>query len=219
MSADDRDVDRWRSAWRDASAESDPTSCAASELIWGAVQGELDAEEAALLLNHAAACGRCQDAWRAARELAAPASDSTGSRTEIRAAFPRYLFPLAAIFVVTVLAIGYRQLTLRSELPANRAAPLASIEPLLAEGERLDRTDARLRWSAGPPGTRYRLVIANERGGWSKTIPDLKDSSYRIAAADLARLEPEEVLLWRVTATHPDGTEISSITFRHRLGP
>lgn len=180
--------------------------CAPDETIWRAAHGELPPDEVAALLDHAAGCPACVEAWRLARELSAPA----------RRTLPRWA-PLAAIAAGLLLIAVLVPRAARETEPAYRAAATAAIEARIGEEQVLSRSDARLAWSPGPAGTRYRLILASEPGEVIATVRDLEAAEYVVPGESLAGVPPGGALLWRVVATLPDGTELSSVTFRHRV--
>jgi hypothetical protein len=193
------------------------------DTIYAAVHGELSPGALRDVVEHIAACPRCAEEWRLAMAFAEEAEEAEGAESPRRAAAPPRpalrLVPIAAALVVAVLAAGVWLTVGQSPeqtAPVYREAPSAGdIVSLLPEGVPLDREEPVLRWRLGeegaPEGTTYDVLV----GTRSTLEPvaegyDLTEAELRIPAQALASLGTDEELAWRVEATLPDGSVVSS---------
>jgi hypothetical protein len=196
--------------------------CADPDRIWLAARGELPWSETETLLDHAASCAACTVAWRMAREQAR--ADGVSLALESKAANAarwRWLRYGAAAAVV-VLAVGLvvqrwpqRDVT----APAFRATSVHAIRSSLPDGGALPRAAFRLRWSPGPPGTRYAIRVTDDKLSPIAEAAGLDAPEFQVSEAALGRLAPGASVLWQVQAVFPDGTRVSSDTFLGRVGP
>jgi len=240
----EQEIARLREAF---AADSDRTApdpvkdpCPAPERIWDALDGALGPEALREIVDHVAVCPACAEEWRLAitfreeavneesEDGAAPAPggrgldpvDLPGRRLQV----PAWL----AAAAVAVLALGLGGIwwsTARSGVPGATQAPVyrqateQQIDSLLPEGKPLSRAEPVLRWTTGPEGSVYDVVVSTE----DLAAPPIAEASgltearYRIPADALAGLPAGAELLWQVDATTPDGKRISSKTFETRL--
>ena len=99
-----------------------------------------------------------------------------------------------------------------SEEPGLRDQPPDAIRPLVPEDTALPRQDFRLRWSSGPDGARYDLVVTTVNLEVIADVRGLDQPEHRVDPARLAPLAAGTRLLWRVVAHMPDGSTQSSAT-------
>lgn len=92
------------------------------------------------------------------------------------------------------------------------AAPEASPRPLLEPGEALDRQSFVLRWTAGPPGSRYRVQLLTEELDPVVVERDLTEPELRVPPEALQALPSGARLLWRVKTSLPGGKDVTSDT-------
>jgi hypothetical protein len=205
--------DELRRAWAKAAERAAPRpDCPSPERIFDAVRGELGPAGASSLLEHVAGCASCAEDWRLAREVseALPAAEPALARRPWLGGWAA--LPAAA----AVLLAAAAALLVPRVAPYREAAPLA-IHSLLDEARPLQRSACLLRWSAGPAGTRYDVLVGtpdltpllSERG--------LPVSELRVPERALARLPAGARLLWRVEALLPDGARVASPTFVSRI--
>jgi hypothetical protein len=201
-----------------ARAAADPPGegCPDPERVWAAAQGELGAGEMRSLLDHAAGCGACAQAWQLARELsAAPAEGSLASTRPRARSAATWIGVAAAAAALLLLAVALPLLRSGGEpaAPVYRAAGREPVRSLLPEEVPLEREGCVLRWTPGPAGSRYQLELAGESHGLLPAPPLLDEPSYAVPPAHLEPLAPGERLLWRVTVVGPEGYETASMTF------
>ena len=188
--------------------------CPDADTIWRAARGEMPWAETERLLTHAAACAACATAWRMARSL----SEGEPAAARRRASPPwlRYAASVALVAVLAGLAwkIGMR----RTPEAGYRATAPAAIHALVADGSTLPRSHFVLRWTPGPPGTRYAVEVSDERLAAIVAQSGLTDASFQVAQERLSPLADGAQVLWLVKATLPDGERVTSGTFMVRVG-
>ena len=194
--------------------------CPAPDRIWLAARNETPWSEIRSLLDHAAACPACTVAWRLARE-----QHRTEARAVPMAAIPvprpdrrwlRYGAAAAVLFVGAGLAL-YRWSPKEPESPGMRATAPIAIRALVPDGGALPRQGFRLRWTPGPPGTRYSIQVTDERLATLAEAPSLERPEFLVPEAAVSRLGPDERILWQVKAVFPDGARVTSDTFLARV--
>jgi hypothetical protein len=124
----------------------------------------------------------------------------------------RVLLPAAAVVLVGVgLGAGLFLRSDPSSAPVFREQDQSSgILPYPGTGS-LPRSACTLRWSAGPEGTRWDLIVSDANLEILAIVNDLKIPEYTLPPATIPPSTSE--LLWRVTARLPDGRTIVSPTF------
>lgn len=214
--------------------------CPAPERIWDALEGALAPEELREVVDHVAICPACAQEWRLAAafrgelsadaeaagaseppEPADPITDRTadgGRRVEIRS--------WLAAAAVAVLALGVGGVwwsASRSGAPGTTGAPVyrqgaeQTIESLLPEDRPLPRDEAVLRWTAGPDGSTYDVLVSTADLAAVADAAGLTEPRYQIPAEALEDIPAGAELLWQVDAITPTGRRISSKTFETRL--
>jgi hypothetical protein len=196
--------------------------CADADRIWLAARGELPWPETLALIDHAASCAACTVAWRMAREQARADGVSVmpGSKGGDAARWRWLRYAAAAAVVVVAAGLVVQQRPQReTEAPALRATSGHAIRPLLPDGSELPRAAFRLRWSPGPPGSRYAIHVTDEQLSPIAEAAGLDAPEFRVPESALGALAPGARVLWRVEAVFPDGTRVTSDTFLGRVGP
>jgi hypothetical protein len=193
-----------------------PEACPAPERLWEAVRGELMPEEARALVAHTVDCAACAEAWRLARALEPP------TPAQPRLVEPRrartWWGALAAAATIALVAAGL--LVRRAEppaAPAYRSGDAAPIRSLVPEDRPLPRAAFVLRWTPGPPGTRYGVRVTTEDLTPVTEASDLDAARFTVSADALASLPAGTKLLWQVHAVAPRGGRTLSSTFVSRL--
>lgn len=190
--------------------------CPPAEEIWEAVRGEGTASQRRQVVDHTATCPTCAEAWRLAMELMphAEAGAAGGSSRPVRHSdwWP------AAMAAALLLAAGAAFLLLRGAPPE----PVLRggdevIQALTGEGPVARAGGVRLRWTAGPEGTLYDVVVTGEDLEVVTTAEGLTEAELLLPEAALAGLPSGARLLWRVEAQLPDGSRRASPTFTTRL--
>jgi len=216
-------VRRLREAYASAPAGTASGPCGDPEEIWQAVQGGLQPARMADLLDHALACTACDRAFVLARELSrdpaiAPAADTERPPVSIRRSLVTRRWAGGALGVVAAAAVAV--LALRRpppvEEPPFREPPSDSIVALPGT-DHLPRERFLLRWSAGPPGTRYSLWVATPELRELYSKPRLEVPEHLVPSSALEGVPPGQEILWRVEARLPDDRRLSSPAFRTRV--
>jgi len=222
MSGEDPTAERLREAFADASAGVGPgPDCADTARIWAAARGELPPAEAQTLVDHALACPACGVAWRLAREVSSGSGQLAGTLTTPPA--PRHGWTAAhwaavaaAVIAAVLIPVGVHEW--RAPGPsAYRAQDQETIRPLVPEGAVLPRDSFVLRWTGGPPGTRYSVRLVRSDLGTLTEAKGLDATEYLAPADALGDLASGTVLYWRVEAHLPDGRQFVSDTFSVRI--
>ena len=157
------DPQRLADALRSAGVDARPRpDCPPAEQIWDALHLEMPAADRARIIDHTIECPSCAEAWRLAIAIEGKDATVAGAPPAPRAWF---LQPAAWARVAAaglVIAVG-TAVVLRwggpSEKPGLRDQPPDAIRPLVPEDTALPRQDFTLRWSSGPDGARYDLVV------------------------------------------------------------
>jgi hypothetical protein len=220
MSGDERGPDVLREAWLGSSRDAAPRAdCPEPSVLWEAARGETDPGTARALVSHTVECPACAEAWRLAMEVArmepaeAPRlAAAAPSRTEWR--WIGVAATVAALAAAGALLVRHGPETDR---PLFRDTERLAIRSLLPETAPVPRASCLLRWSGGPPGTRYRIEVATERLDVVDRARDLDRPEYLVPAKALAAVPPGARLLWQVEARTPDGGRVTSPTFVLRL--
>lgn len=185
-----------------------------AERIWLALAGELPAEERKGVVEKVAANPEWAEAWRLAVELRE--ASGVGRQARVLAWKPalrsRYLAAAATI----VLALGLGWLwrdAFQTEQPVFRDTGRAPIESLVPAEQPLPRDRFVLRWSPGPEGSRYGLVVTTESLAPVASEVDLEVAEHQIPGEALRDLATGTRILWQVTERRPDGSEVVSATF------
>lgn len=197
-------------------------SCPSEDELWASASGELSPAENETVILHLARCDECSSIWRLAREIlpADHLSDATVVSFENRRrphVWRRVLLPAAAaaILVGVGLSTGLFQ---RNDPPTSPVfrEQRDGFTILASPGtESLPRSECRLRWNAGPDGTSYDLTVTDGALEILATVNGLDQPEHRLPQESIPGSATE--LFWRVTAHLPDGTAVSSDTFRSSI--
>lgn len=201
-----------------------PERCPPPDRIYGAVRGELPADEIRDLVDHLADCPHCAEAWRLAVAFEEEAAAEGEARAlGGRAAHPARSawWPAAAAVLVAALAAGvWWSLGPGAgpgDEPVYRGDGAPEIRSLLPEGEPLDRHAPMLRWTpvpeGNPEGTVYDLTATTEALQPVAEVEGLSEPEFPLPAEALDELPSGARLLWRVEAHLTDGGTVRSPTF------
>jgi hypothetical protein len=183
------------------------TDCPDAEQIQAAARGEASFAEVEALLDHAAGCAACTVAWRFTRE-AIPSARRTDRRW----------LAIAAAVVVT-LSAGVVLRTWINPPVELRSTARDAIRAAIPDGAELPRGAFVLRWTPGPPGTRYTVLVTDERLTPVARGTNLDATELRVSEEALAALPARARVLWQVRAILPDGTPVATPTFVARVAP
>ena len=200
-----------------------PGPCPPADDIWTAARGEGDATAVRRIALHVAECGACTVAWRLAVEMARVVPPARAGR-EPEAASRRWR-RIASIGAAAALAAGLaglfvidaRRFPARPEVGVYRTAAPVEVRALVPDGAVLPRHDMRLRWTAGPEGSRYVVRVFTEDLTSIAEADGLAAPEYVVPESRLAGLPAGARLLWQVTVVPPGGDRFTSPTFAVRL--
>jgi hypothetical protein len=185
-------VDDKRDAWlaaafRSAAEDSRPREdCPDPERIWRAVHRELPLAERLTIVDHVAECPTCAEAWRLAHEIApvkattadawlahdVVAAEATAARKNWFSTLRQSASLQVAAAVVLVAGLVFAIWMLRpTPDPEVRDPGTVVLRSELGERAALPKDDFRLRWSGGPPGSRYDLTVM------TRDLAAVRDSS------------------------------------------
>ncbi|HJQ75218.1 MAG TPA: hypothetical protein VJ814_10040 [Gaiellaceae bacterium] len=100
-----------------------------------------------------------------------------------------------------------------------RATAPDAIRSAIADGAELPRAAFVLRWTPGPPGTRYSVYVTDERLTVIVKAVNLEATELRVGEEKLSALPAQARVLWQVRAIFPDGTPVATQTFVARIAP
>lgn len=183
--------------------------CPPPESIWQAVRLELPVDERGAIIDHVADCAACAEAWQLASELGGDQRSAARASQRLAAVLQSRLYlPLAAALVLLVGGIAYLGRQHPTSIPRTPVAGV--LDTGIPEGSVFPRNDFRLRWTAGPAGSRYDVVVTTTGLVQIDARRDLQIPEYRIPEERLTTVASDTPLLVRVTAHLPDGTTLSS---------
>ena len=183
--------------------------CPPADRLWAVASGEAPVEERHEIIAHMADCASCASAFRLARGL----SEEKKGASVVRGPWARWAPVVGAIAAVLVLAVLIPSLRKPSPYRGGQDQEIRS----LLDDAALSRDQAELRWTPGPPGTRYEVRVLTADGAEIAVEPDLEAASYQIPPSALAAVPAGTILYWQVKAMYPDGKSSASKTFEARL--
>ncbi len=183
--------------------------CPEPDRLWAVATGEAPVEERHEIVAHMATCASCASAFRLARGLSEERKDAS----VVRRSWTRWAPVVGALAAVLVLAVLIPNLRKPSPYRGGQDQEIRS----LIDDSALSRDRAELRWTPGPPGSRYEVRVLTADGAEIAVEPDLEAASYRIPPSALAGVPADTVLYWQVKALYPDGKRSASKTFEARL--
>lgn len=224
MSEPEGQILRWREAFAGLSERAAPgPACPEPDRLWAAATAEAPVAERQEIIAHMATCASCAGAFRLALGLS---HEQRGGAPEAEllpfSSRPwfRRTAPLAALAAALLLAVLVPAWWRGRPAPPYRDAETTKtmeIRSQIVEGAVLPRHHAVLRWSAGPPGSRYEVRLLTREAREVAVETDLEAPSYRIPPAALAGIPTNTILYWQVKTRRPEGTIGVSKTFSVRL--
>jgi hypothetical protein len=190
--------------------------------VWSAVRGELPPDARRALVDRLAAEPALAEAWRIAHALESPdATAPVATATAGMPGRPRRSWPAPWLATAAVVILGVSAVVL---LPRLRESPavlrqpgVPAIESLLTPGAAVSREAFELRWTAGPPGSRYRVRVTTEDLHVLAEATDLETPVFRVPVPTLAGVAAGGVVFWQVDVVMPSTTRLTSPTFVNRV--
>ena len=217
---DDRADERLKAAFQALGAE-DGRECSSDDLdrVWRAMDGTLGADERRELIDRLASDPALAEAWRVARELRGASEAGTPAIAAPRRVVTRWRSSWLAAAAVLLAAIGSVVVLQRLQPVDNtfRAGDSYSVESLIQVDAALPRDQFRLRWTPGPPDTRYQVRVTTEDLQVLNVAADLAVAEVVIPGDSLSSVASGGRVLWQVNARLPGGGTISSATFVTRV--
>jgi hypothetical protein len=191
--------------------------CPAPERIWAAVRLELPPDERLAILDHTVECPACAESWRLAAEMQRdePRGEDTGAGA---APSRRHVIfrRVAAIAALVVIGFGALWVSRRpASEPVSREPSSVTTASQTAESQ--PRDDFWLRWTAGPAGSTYDVLVTTSDLTPIAEAHSLTAPEYRVPAERLGPVTPGASVLWRVVVHAPDGSSRASATFESRV--
>jgi hypothetical protein len=194
--------------------------CPEAERISRAARGEAPFDEVQAILDHLSACAACTVAWRLARESAVAEGEPVRAQPSTVASWRRPVvrYAAAAVVLVAVAGIAVREWSRRSGDDAGfRTTGEAAIRAAIPDGGELPRGAFLLRWTPGPAGTRYTVLVSDERLTPITEGANVGSPEFLVPEEALTALPSGARVLWQVRATLPDGTRVATQTFVARV--
>jgi len=217
MSRPETDELGWlRAAFSETSSVAFDGPEADADRIWSAVRGELSPKEVEALVDLAGRSPETAAAWRVAvglsRELD-ESHDSSVVRIDRRRPI-RWAIGLAAAAAILIgVAVPLYNSFAPSSAPVMRAAEELGIESELGSVQVLPRGDFVLRWTSPEEGSVFELVVTDSELRILHQAAYLETPNHRVPETALTGLAEEDEVWWKIDATRPDGSRVSSPTF------
>ena len=206
-----------------ALAETSDGRCSDEDLerISRALRGELSASERRALIDRLAGDPALAEAWRIATELTSATStgeSATGTpgRRRLMARPRMWLAAAAALFVVAG-GIVVLQRPQREGNDTFRASDQYVVKSLVPEDASLPRDAFRVRWTPGPPESRYQVRVTTDDLRMLTVAADLTVPELVLERDLLSQVAPGARVLWQVDVMLPGGRRVSSQTFTTRV--
>ncbi len=216
--ADHNDATRLEQAFSTEQMDRAPGDCPSDEELWASASGEMNPAANEAVILHLARCSECSSIWRLGREILPEDHFSDASVVSIEdqrrpSLWRRVLLPAAAaaVFIGMGLSTGLFLKNEPSSTPVFRHQGNDYKILPSPEARSLLRSACILRWSTGPDGTRYDLVVTDGELDILSTVKGLNEPEYTVPHGTIPASAEE--LFWRVTAHLPDGGSVSSETF------
>jgi hypothetical protein len=202
------------SLWREAIVSAD-AECPTSDVLARGAAGELTHAERKALAEHLALCESCAGLVRLYPDVKDWADRASARRAATaRGKGPRVAWLLAAAAVVVLGASLAVVTRLRpAESPSYRTGSAAEIRSLVDGDRPLPRAAFRLRWTPGPAGSRYSVLVARENLAPITQERGLASPEFLVEERLLANLPPGSRVVWRVWAEPPGAPALASPSF------
>lgn len=216
--ADHNDATLLEQAFSTDEMDRAPGDCPSDEELWASASGELSQAANETVILHLAQCSECSSIWRLGREILPEDHLSGASVVSIEdrrrsSLWRRVLLPAAAAAVLIGVGLS-TGLFLKNDPTSTPVFRNQGNDYKILpspEAKSLPRSACNLRWSSGPDGTRYDLIVTDGELEILSTVKGLNEPEYTVPQGQIPASTEE--LLWRVTAHLPDGGSVSSETF------
>ena len=122
----------------------------------------------------------------------------------------------AAVIMIGIGLPFFRSLT-PEPTPTLRAADQFEIASELPTDQALPRDAFELRWTPAEEGSLYDIVLTDSELAILDRASFLESPRYVVPAGALADLTEGDEVWWKIDATRPDGSRVSSLTFVTRV--
>jgi hypothetical protein len=191
----------------------DGRECPDAERLVLSASGDLAPGGDEDVILHIARCTACAAAWRIARGVEGGATVRPPV-AQSRFAQARWYAWAAAAVIVVLVAGGLLVLTPeRAPAPVYREQGDEILRSFTPEDQPLSRDRFVLRWSPGPEGTVYDILVTSHRMDRLIQRNGLEETQFVVPESALDGVDPGSRLMWQVTALLPDGRRIQSRTF------
>ncbi len=189
--------------------------CPSAELLEAAAQDRCPQDEFTRILDHTVACAACATAWRIARRFR---DEETASAAPARRApVPAWALAAAAVLVIAIGVIWVPQLLGPSPSPVYRSNDVPAIQNEIEDGSVLPRSRVLLRWSSNLEDAVYSVRVSDLDLKTLASADHLEETEFLVPQESLINLASGDVVLWRIEAFHPDGSQASSPVYSIRL--
>lgn len=213
--------DALRDAFRSLS-ETFERGCSSEDLdrVWRAVAGTLPVAERHDLIDRLATDPALAEAWRVAHDLQQANETTQAAATPVRRHATSWPLPWLAAAAALLIGAATVVVIQRSRPEVNdtfRTSNHYVVESLVPPDATLARDAFRLRWTPGPPQSRYQVRVTTEDLRVLKTATDLTTSELVIERSLLSEIPAGARVLWQVDVALPGGERVSSETFTTRV--
>ncbi len=215
-------LDRLRQAFSSEAWEVVAEGCPDHEKLWDSAAEVLDPVDDEVVLLHLAQCAQCSAIWQLAREMLPQEEITTATVVDfssfrwLKASPKRTVMALAATVLIGVgLGAGLFLNRGNSSPPVYREQRDEGGIAALGGTAEMPRTACLFRWTPGPEGTLYDLMVTDGELNVLFSAKGLSESEYLLPEEDLPPTARD--VFWRITAHVPGGETQSSETFSTRI--
>lgn len=221
MKSDDDEILRLRRSLMETASTDRESGAVDPQRIWQAVDGKLSPEEVAGIVDDVTASPEAVEAWELARELHSQVSQADCAKNVVRHPRAFRLTWAAGLAAAAVVVIGVGVPLMRQStttgMEVYRGHEDTIGKSLLTDGEALPRSQFLLRWSPGPEGTTYDIVVTNEKLDPLLRSTGLEDPELLVPELSLKPVRGGGTVLWQVKVLLPDGAGHRSATYFQRV--
>ena len=215
---DTEELTRLRAAFSSGDWPARSQRCPEADLLWASAAGTLDRSADKGVFLHLSQCQECSAVWKIAREMLAedeaPGAPVIAFDDHVNRPIWRRTPALAAAASLLIGAGLGAYWMMEPKVPSQpvyREQRESNDIQASEESRRVSREACRLRWSGGPDGSRWDLVITTSDLDVLEDVKNLDRPEYLLSPEKLP--QGGSKILWRVTAHLPDRRTVSSRTF------